>query len=114
MAASTRTSTWIVRVPPSRSISRSCRARSSLAWRSSAQLADLVEEERAAVGQLELPELARVRAGEGALLVAEQLGLDQGVGDRGAVDRHEGLGRGAGSAGGWRAPPAPCRCRSRR
>ena len=57
-----------------------------------AQAADLVEEERAAVGQLELAELARVGAGEGALLVAEQLGLEQGVGDRGQVDRHERLG----------------------
>ena len=39
-------------------------------------------------------ELPRVGAGEGALLVAEQLGLEQRVGDRGDVDRHEGLRRG--------------------
>ncbi len=43
------------------------------------------------MGQLELAGLARVRAGEGALLVAEQLGLEEGVGDRGEIDRHEGL-----------------------
>ena len=41
------------------------------------QLADLVEEDRAAVRQLEPADLAGVRAGEGAALVAEQLALDQ-------------------------------------
>ena len=50
------------------------------------QLADLVEEDRAAVGHLEAAEGARDGAGEGALLVAEQLALDQGVGKGGAVD----------------------------
>src|SRR5258705_8877197 len=56
-----------------------------------AQAADLVEEEGSSVGQLELAQLARVGAGEGALLVSEQLGLEQRVRDRGQVDRHEGL-----------------------
>ena len=41
------------------------------------QLADLVEEQRAAMRQLEPAGLARRRAGERALLVAEQLGLEQ-------------------------------------
>ena len=41
------------------------------------QLADLVEEQRAAVRHLELARLARDGAGERALLVAEQLGLEQ-------------------------------------
>ncbi len=41
------------------------------------QLADLVEEERAAVGDLEAAERALDGAGEGALLVAEQLALDE-------------------------------------
>ncbi len=77
-----------------------------------AQAAHLVEEQRAAVGQLELAGLARVGAGEGALLVAEQLRLEQGVGDRRPGSRRRTAGRGAGSAGGWRARPAPCRCRS--
>src|SRR5262245_4131922 len=40
-------------------------------------LADLVQKYRAAVGQLESSRLGRLRAGEGALLVAEQLALDQ-------------------------------------
>jgi hypothetical protein len=55
------------------------------------QRADLVEEEGAALGELELAELPRVGAREGALLVAEQLGLDERVGDRRHVDRDERL-----------------------
>ena len=52
-------------------------------------VADLVEEQRAAMGQLDLA-LGRLdRAGEGALLVAEQLAFEQVLGDRRAVDRDE-------------------------
>src|SRR5256886_13194337 len=50
---------------------------------------DLVEEERAPVGQLEAALLPPRRAGERALLVAEQLRLEQRLGERGAVDRDE-------------------------
>src|SRR4029079_17201667 len=60
--------------------------------------ADLVEEERAAVGELEPAALAVGRAGERALLVAEQLALEQLLAERGAVDRHE-RPRGARAAG---------------
>ena len=77
-------------------------------------LADLVEQQRAAVGLLELADAPGDGAGEGALLVAEQLGFQQGLGDGGAVDGDEaGLAR----AGSWRgrsAPSPPCRCRTRR
>ena len=52
-------------------------------------LADLVQEQRAATGLLEPPDPPRHGAGERALLVAEQLGFEQMVGDRGAVDRDE-------------------------
>jgi hypothetical protein len=45
-------------------------------------LADLVEEERAAVGLLEAADAAAVGAGEGALLVAEELGLEERLRDR--------------------------------
>ena len=48
-------------------------------------VADLVEEQRAAVGGLELAFAARDGAGEGAALVAEQLALDQLAAERGAV-----------------------------
>ena len=41
------------------------------------QVADLVEEQRRVIGELEAPDLPRQRAGEGPLLAAEQLALDQ-------------------------------------
>src|SRR5690242_2497953 len=44
-------------------------------------LADLVEEYRARVGKLELAERALRRAGERALLIAEELALEQRVGN---------------------------------
>ena len=50
------------------------------------QLADLVEEERRAVGELEAADLAGQGAGERALLAAEQLALDEPGRQRGAVD----------------------------
>src|SRR5712671_2372951 len=52
-------------------------------------VADFVEEQRAAVGLLELAEVARGRPGERALLVAEQLRLDELGRDRRAVDGDE-------------------------
>src|SRR5204862_2480674 len=51
------------------------------------QLADLVEEQGALVGELEAAELLLGGAGERALLVTEQLALDQRLGERRAVDR---------------------------
>ena len=54
-------------------------------------LADLVEEEGAAVGLDELALAAAVGAGEGPLLVTEELRLEQGLGQGGAVDLDEGL-----------------------
>src|SRR2546425_12279477 len=53
------------------------------------QLGDLVQIDRALVGILELPRLPPVRAGEGPLLVAEQLRLEQPRRDRGTVDLDE-------------------------
>ena len=53
-------------------------------------LADLVEEQRAAVGRLETA-LARIdRAGEGPLLVAEEFGLEQVFRQRSAIEAHVG------------------------
>src|SRR5439155_15430376 len=52
-------------------------------------LADLVEEERALVGELELPELLGVGVGERALLVPEELALEERLRDGGAVERDE-------------------------
>src|SRR5262249_12294277 len=52
--------------------------------------AHLVEEDGAALGQLETADAAGDGAGEGALLVAEQLALDQAGRQGGAVDLDEG------------------------
>src|SRR5690606_13509759 len=53
-------------------------------------LADLVQEERPAVGLLEAPLPLRERAGERALLVPEELRLEERLGESSAVDAHEG------------------------
>ena len=60
-----------------------------LGLRDQRHVADLVEEQRAVVGQLEASRLAIVRAGERAFLVAEDFRLEQRVGQRRAVDRLE-------------------------
>ena len=54
------------------------------------QLRDLVQVDGALVRVLELPRLPPMRAREGALLVAEELGLEQPLGNGGAVDLDEG------------------------
>src|SRR5207247_3155205 len=54
-------------------------------------LPHLVEEDRAAVGQLEPAQSALRGTRERALLVAEQLALEQRIGDRRAVHRDERL-----------------------
>ena len=54
-----------------------------------ARLADLVEEERAAVGDVEEALPVGDGAGEGAAAVAEELALEDALGERRTVDRHE-------------------------
>ena len=56
------------------------------------QLADLIEKDGAAFGHLELALLLRHGAGEGSLLVPEQLAFQQCLGEGGAVDGDEGFG----------------------
>ncbi len=65
-----------------------------------------------AFGLLEAALRARLRAGEGALLVAEQLALDKLARDSGHVDGDERAPRGACRTREARARPAPCRCRT--
>ena len=60
-----------------------------LALQRQRQLADLVEEQRAAVRRLDLADHARVGAGVRAALVAEQLALDERGRQRRAVDVDE-------------------------
>ena len=57
------------------------------------QVSHLVQEERPLVGELEAPLLLGPRVREGAGLVAEELGLDQALGQRGAAHPHERLAR---------------------
>jgi hypothetical protein len=57
------------------------------------QIADLVQEEGPLVRHLELARPGGGGAGVGALLVAEQLVLQEGLGDGGAVDGDEGEAR---------------------
>jgi hypothetical protein len=61
-------------------------------------LADLVEEQRAAVGLVKPPLAPRRRAGERAALVTEQLALEQRLGERGAVQTDERTGGAGGVA----------------
>ena len=78
------------------------------------QVADLVEEQRAALRGLEEALAVLVGAGEGALAVAEELGLQQVSREwRRSSPRRRARLRAA-TARGWRAPPVPCRCPTRR
>ena len=76
-------------------------------------LADLVEEERSRIGELEASEPPLGRAGERALLVAEQLALEQRLGQRADVHGDERLVARGAEQSRSRARRAPCRCRSR-
>src|SRR3546814_9821877 len=53
-------------------------------------VAHLVEEQRTALGKLDLAFGRLYRSGERALFIAEQLGLQQIFRNRGAVDRNKG------------------------
>ena len=75
---------------------------------------DLVEEQRAAVGELEAADAILLGVGERALHVAEQLALEHAFREAAGVDRDESA---LPARADTRAAPArrrPCRCRSRR
>ena len=91
MAATRRTSTLIVLVPPTRSNSRSCRTRSSLTCISIGISPISSRNSVPPSASSKRPGLRADGAGEGALLVAEQLRLHQRLGDGGAVDLDERL-----------------------
>src|SRR5829696_1893557 len=69
-----------------------------LGLRGEAHVRDLVDEEGAAVRELELALHALRGAGEGTALVAEQLAVEQRVAERGGVERDEGVRRASGRA----------------
>ena len=76
-------------VPPTRSTSPSCSTRSSFAWKS--RLISPISSRKSVppCGALEAAGARRCGAGEGALLVAEQLALEHALGERLAVDGDE-------------------------
>ena len=84
-------------LPPTRSNSRSCKHAQEHDLGLGREFADLVEEERAAVGQLEATLASLQRSREGALLVAEELRRDERRRDRGAIHGDERPGRAGGS-----------------
>jgi hypothetical protein len=86
-----RTSTLVAGVRPPGRTSPSCSTRRSFAWSVEGHLAHLVEEERAAVGELEEALLVFGGARERALLVPEELALEQVLGHGRAVLRDEEL-----------------------
>ena len=85
-----------------------------LGLRHQRHVADFVEEQRAAVGELEAARLAIVRAGEGAFFIAENFRFEQAVRERGAVDGLEVLRARAATARESCARRLPCRLRSDR
>ncbi len=91
VAATTRASNLMGRDSPTRSISRSCSARRSLACSDMLISATSSMNSVPAVRQLEASDPAGDGAGERALGVAEQLGLGQRLGNGGGVEGDESL-----------------------
>ena len=95
-----RTSIGRVLTLPTRWTSRFWSTRRSFACIVGGMLADLVEEHGPPGGRLEQAGLGLVGAGERALLVAEQLALEQALGERRAVDGDEAARSRAATGGG--------------
>ncbi len=75
------------------------------------ELTDLIQQDRAPVGQLEQPFFAALGAAEGALLISEKLAFEQVFRDGRAIDGHPLPARGVGNAGAPRGQSIPCRFR---
>ena len=86
VAQTTRTSTRSGAVAAEREDLARLQDAQELRLRLERHVADLVEEERPAVGELDEARLVAVGAAEGAAPVAEELALEQVVRDGGAVD----------------------------
>ena len=100
------------RSPPTRTTSRSCRARSSFTCSAGGMSPISSRKSVPPSASSNLPRRAG-DAGRDPALDAEQLALEQRLGQRAAVERDERAARGPrGGGGAWRS--APCRCRSRR
>src|SRR5262249_6839192 len=89
VAATSRTSTFIVRALPKRSNSRSCRTRRSFGLELQRDITDFIQKQRAMVRQLRPAGLRRDRTGEGAPLMPEQFAFQETDGNGSAVDLHQ-------------------------
>ena len=89
VAATTRTSTGMGSLPPTRRIVALLERAQELRLQRRGSSPISSRKQRAAVGRLEQAAPGGDGAGERAALVAEQLGLEQRLGQRRAVDRHE-------------------------
>ncbi len=96
---------------PTGSTSPSWMARSSLTWVSSGNSPTSSRKSVPPLASANLPSMALGRAGEGALLVAEEDGSDEVRRQSAAIHRDEGLAACARSRPGWRGPALPCRRR---
>ena len=92
VAATTRTSIGTGRLDPTGHHLPLLERGQQLGLEMERQIADFVEEQGAVVGRLEPPHAVAGGAGEGALDVAEQLGLEQAFGGRAKVDRRPSAG----------------------
>ena len=75
--------------PPTRTTTFSSSTAQQLGLAAEAQVADLVQKQRAAGSQFELALPGFVSVGERPFFVAEQFALEQGFGDRRTVDGNE-------------------------
>ena len=89
VAATMRTSTLSVSLPPTRSNVRSCRTRRSLTCVASGISPISSRKSVPPSACSKRPSRRATRAGERALLVAEELALEERLGERGAVEAHE-------------------------
>jgi hypothetical protein len=86
-----RTSTWTLSACADRLDLALLQRAQQLHLRRQRQLADLIQEQGAAIGFRELADMAVGGAGEGSALVTEQDRLNQIVGNGAAIDRNERL-----------------------
>ena len=90
MAVMIRTSTWMGVLPPTRSMTFSCRTRRNFDLEVGGGAVDVIQKDGAAVGLFEFALFVPDGAGEGAPHVPEELALQEGLGQRAATDLDEG------------------------
>jgi hypothetical protein len=86
IAATSRTSIFLVRLLPSLSNSRSCKAPQKFGLDLDWNVSNLVEKQCPLIGELKPADLLRNRASEGASFMPKELTLEQPTRNRGAVE----------------------------